>query len=75
LQAFVREWREKTTPLKVPGVSRLLSASAMKVGVVEPAVAMVQDTLVFKVVFNQFGSLVGSVALPTVIAKVNVDGL
>lgn len=35
-----------TTPLKVPGVLKELSASATYVGVVEPAVAIAHDTLV-----------------------------
>ena len=56
----------------VPGVFDELSASATYVGVVELAVAMFHDTFVW-VSLSQLGSVVGSVALPTVIVKVTLD--
>jgi hypothetical protein len=56
----------------VPGVLEELSASATKVGVVELAVAMLHDTFVC-VSLSQLGSVVGSVALPTVIVRVTVE--
>jgi hypothetical protein len=60
----------ETTPLNVPGVFRLLSASATYVGVVAVLlVAMSHETSVGKPAVSQFGSVLGFVAFPTVISS------
>lgn len=61
------------TPLNVPGLLKLLSASAIYVTEVDPAVDMSHIKSVLKPVVSQLGSDVGSVALPTVMLKVIVD--
>ena len=74
LQSFVPGFAmASTTPLNVPGVLELLSASAVYVAVVELPVEIPHDTLVLKPLVNQFESFVGSVAWPTVITKVTVE--
>jgi hypothetical protein len=65
---------EKTTPLNVPGVLKLLSASAMYAGdVAVLLVAIPHNTSVFQLDVSQLGSVVGSVAFPTVMLSVIVD--
>lgn len=65
---------EKTTPLKVPGVLKLLSASAMYAGVVAVLlVAIAHNTSVFRSDVSQLGSVVGSVAIPAVMLREIVD--
>jgi hypothetical protein len=61
------------TPLNVPEVLKLLSASAIYVTEVDPAVDMSHITNVLKPLVSQLGSEVGSVALPTVMFKAIVD--
>ena len=63
----------KTAPLKVPAAFALLSASATKAGAVVLVVAIAHATSVEKSGVSQFGSVVGFVALPTVISNDTVD--
>ena len=61
-QRLLREVAENTTPLKVPGLLKLLSASAKYDAVDDPFVEMAHTTSVSKPSSNQLGSVVGSVA-------------
>jgi hypothetical protein len=67
------ELAAKTAPLKVPGALTLLSASATYAGAVVLVVAIAHATSVENPAVSQFGSVLGSVALPTVIANDTVD--
>ena len=66
---LVAEPAAYTAPLKVPGAFALLSASATYAGAAVLVVAIAHATSVEKSAVSQFGSVVGSVAFPTVICN------